>query len=138
MTTNQFSPGDPIAWISFMADHDERPASGHVWAPAPPIPGVGRAYWVIPDGGGDVVLVAMAARRHRARVVGRGGSVKPVGRWIDPGEIYTQTYQRGLASAGHAMRRFRAGPDWTPANDRAGQALEIFSAMCEEAARDGA
>jgi hypothetical protein len=96
-TAKDYKPGDQIAWIDIITAGLEKPRRGEVWAPAPALPGIGRAYWVLPNtmSNGKPVLVAVATSRHRC---GRGSMKKWIhkgGRWIDAGENYREPMNDG-------------------------------------------
>ncbi len=92
--------GDMINWLQIEADGREWPRSGVVWAVAPAVTHVGRAWWVLPApntptpvlGEGSVILVAQRGVRGRCgmEVDGRFGTRG--GRMIDKGEFYAESH----------------------------------------------
>lgn len=120
-----------ITWLDIGSDGTERERSGHIWAAAPPLAAM-RAWWVLPDGGGEAVLVARANRRHR---VGRTFGViyaMNAGRYIDVGECFRETDARSRFN-----RTFTPPTHVTlkPMDATASVALESFARLCSEAER---
>lgn len=75
---------------------------GARWADGPTLPGRGKTVWVLPEDAertfSACLPVLLVSKRHRCR----GGR----GRWVDPGEVYTDSdVARAVARAGVSRGR---------------------------------
>jgi hypothetical protein len=136
-TPGAYGPGERIDWVDLMAAGLETPRRGEVWDVAPPLPGIGRAYWVLPTDGKDsgrVVLVAVTTRRHRAGV-GVNQYHAGRGRWIDRGENYREPRSDKAIVNEYRVERLTPRPTKIAAFNKPSQAdafeTEWFVQMCE-------
>lgn len=105
-SSRKVKPPEDVIWVDIHPDGTEDERRGMIWSPAPALAGM-SAFWVLPDEGGEVVLVCRSSRRgpvgrsKQRRVVDLAGGEKVIDKWlpnggriVDKGEWFRETDPR--------------------------------------------